>query len=160
MSAMLKISSKSRSRAHLAAGRLLRGSLDTNLAGRALISALGSSGSAGAVESSGDPRGTAEMVESLSPPGEGGSENGFLLTSTTAHGVAESSSGSPRSIAGGGSSWTGLKASVDGVDGSVSVGIASSPDLTSFSSASVIVTPAGFRSRELKISWFGKSFLK
>jgi hypothetical protein len=82
---------------HLAAGRDRLGSLDTNLTGRGAISALGAS-------FSGEALGTAEIVESLSPPGEGGSEKGSRLTFTTAHGVAESSSGSPRSIGGGASS--------------------------------------------------------
>jgi hypothetical protein len=89
-------SGKSRVETHLAAGRDRLGSLDTNLTGRGAISALGSN-------FSGEALGIAEIVESLSPPGEGGSEKGSRVTFTTAHGVAESSSGSPRSMGGGAS---------------------------------------------------------
>jgi hypothetical protein len=81
---------------HLAAGRDRLGNLDTNLTGRGAISALGAN-------FSGEVLGIAEIVESLSPPGEGGSEKGSRVAFTTAHGVAESSSGSPRSIGGGAS---------------------------------------------------------
>jgi hypothetical protein len=138
--------------AYLAAGRLRRGSLETNLTGWALTSVLASSLSPTSDDGSGEPRGTAEMVESLSAPGDGGSEKGFRVGLTTAQGVTESSSGSPRSRGGGGSRLVGLNMSVDGVEGWVSAEAASSPDFASFSSASEIVTPAELRSKELKTS--------
>jgi hypothetical protein len=104
---------------YLAAGLDRRGSLETNLIGRVSTLSPVASSPMSCEEGPGDPRGTADIVESLSPPGEGGSENGLRMTPAIPQGVAESSSASPRSIGGGTSRLEGANESVDGVDGSV-----------------------------------------